>query len=66
MTPFERHRQAHGRTSHTPHPNGHDIIEECEQCRLAWILPCKLHRDSTPITLYHHWEYVDGNYPPKT
>jgi hypothetical protein len=59
MTPFERHRALHGETSRHAHPDGFHVIEECEQCQLAWVLPCTIDSPGTlPHTLYHHWEIL--------
>jgi len=59
-TPYERHIKKHGRTSTHAHPDGFHIIEECEACQLAWVLPCKIDSPGTlPITLWHHWHYLN-------
>lgn len=51
-TPYEQHKaQNHAETRSSP--NGVNLIIECNQCRLAWMMPFKGQRDQNPVTLYH-------------
>ena len=52
MTTHDRcQKSGHKRSRHSP--NGITIIEECESCRLRWIMPNRFDRpDAQPTTIY--------------
>lgn len=53
MAPFEKCEQA-GHNRSRCSPNGITMIEECEICRLRWIMPSRFDRpEEQPITIYN-------------
>lgn len=59
-TPYERHIEAGHKCSSRHSPNGHEIIEECDQCCLAWLMPNALNGWDRPLTLWRYWFVVRG------
>lgn len=63
-TPYQRHRENcdPAKRSREAAPCGFRIIESCEDCQQAWLMPCTLDsEDSYPVTLPHYMARVNAS-----